>query len=83
MIGAFNLDGSRRRERDRPCQHCGATIECDECWEHTSDWSPFIIFPCFICQMPNVVVDGGYAPMRCEFCGADEAEFTSKGNADG
>jgi hypothetical protein len=71
MHGLFNLDGTRRRERDEPCKSCGAMIECDVCWEHTGDWSPFIIFSCYICQMPHVAVDGGLAPRRCEFCGAD------------
>ncbi len=79
MHGAFNIDGTRRRELDRPCKQCGAMRDCDVCWEHTSDWSPFIIMSCFFCQMPNVVVDGGLAPVRCEWCGADEAEFTTQG----
>jgi len=74
MIGSFNIDGSRRRELDRPCKRCGATFECDDCWEHTSDWSPFIIFSCFVCRMPIVSVDGGYAPLRCDFCGAGEKD---------
>lgn len=78
MRGPYNIDGTRRRELDRPCKHCGATRECDECWEHTSDWTQIAIFPCFICQMPMVVVDGGNGAMRCDFCGADEAEFSTK-----
>jgi len=76
--GHFNIDGSNRRERDKPCRQCGAMYSCDVCWEHECDWSPFIIFPCFICQMPNTVFDGGRSAMRCEFCGADEAEFSTK-----
>jgi hypothetical protein len=77
MRGPFNLDGTRRREQDKPCKLCGAMVECDECWEYTSDWSPFVIIPCFICRMPITACDGGLAEMRCDFCGADEAEFAT------
>lgn len=76
--GAFNLDGTRRRELDRPCKSCGAMVECDECWEHTSDWSPFMVQPCFFCRMPQARFDGGVGAMVCEYCGADEAEFSTK-----
>lgn len=76
--GSFNLDGTVKRERSMPCKSCGAMVDCDECYEHTREWSPFIIMHCFFCNMPNTVFDGGLAPMVCAFCGADEAEFCTK-----
>ena len=72
----FNLDGTISRQRRQACKQCGAMEECDACWEHVGDWSPFGIMHCFICQMPHAVFDGGLAPLVCTFCGADEAEFT-------
>jgi hypothetical protein len=30
--------------------------------------------------MPQAKFDGGGSPLLCEWCGADEAEFTTKGN---
>ena len=47
--------------------------ECDDCWEHVSDWSPFAIWHCLLCRMPQARFDGCLAPVRCEFCGWDEA----------
>lgn len=81
--GPFNLDGTVKRERSKPCGHCGQVQYCDECWEHCSDWSPFVILHCFFCRMPQARFDGGSSPMRCEFCGADEAEFSTKTRHDG
>jgi hypothetical protein len=74
----FNLDGTLSRKRKKPCVTCGAVEVCDDCWEHERDWSPFVIMHCFICRMPQARFDGGLSAMRCDFCGADEAEFTTK-----
>ena len=71
----FNLDGTMSRKRETPCKQCGAVEHCDICWEHVSDWSPFMIWNCLLCQMPQFVYDetGGCVPVRCGYCGWDEA----------
>jgi hypothetical protein len=76
MDAIFNRDGTLSHERKTPCKQCGAMRECDECWEHTRDWSPFGIWTCFLCQMPQAIFceeGAGVDPVRCEFCGWDEA----------
>lgn len=73
----FNLDGTRNRKLNTPCKHCGALSECDDCWEHTRDWSPFGVWLCLVCAMPQAYFDGGVMPMTCQFCGWDEAESTT------
>lgn len=78
MRGSFNLDGTLKRERKTACRQCGAMSHCDECWDHVGDWSPFVILHCFFCRMPQATFDGGAGALRCDFCGADEAEFTTK-----
>jgi hypothetical protein len=74
--GHFNLDGTRRRELDKPCRQCGAMVECDICWEHVSDWSPFGIFPCFACDMPIFSYHPSGAGCEdnlvCTFCGQQQ-----------
>ena len=67
MRGPFNIDGTRRRDRDRPCKQCGAMRDCDVCWEHAEDWSPFLILHCVVCHMPTALYGRGNAP--CGFCG--------------
>ena len=37
----FNPDGTISRQRKQRCKDCGAMWECDICWEHVRDWSPF------------------------------------------
>ena len=73
----FNLDGTISRRRRKACPSCGAMEECDACWEHVCDWSPFVVLHCFVCQMPHATFDGGLSPLHCEFCGAHEEEFTT------
>jgi hypothetical protein len=76
----FNRDGTLSRKRNTPCKQCGAYEDCDICWEHASDWSPFGVKHCFVCLMPQAVYDprgSGWHLLRCDFCGADEAEFTT------
>jgi hypothetical protein len=74
----FNPDGTISRQRKQRCKDCGAMWECDICWEHVRDWSPFVVLHCFICRMPQARFDGGGSAMLCEWCGADEAEFSTK-----
>jgi hypothetical protein len=74
----FNLDGTLSRKRKTPCTQCGAMEECDDCWEHVSDWSPFSIWKCQTCEMPMFVY-GAYNDERprahlCDFCGFDERD---------
>ena len=73
----FNLDGTLSRKSKTPCKRCGATEICDDCWEHVCDWSPFGVWYCLLCRMPQAVFDGGAGPVRCEFCGWDEATETT------
>jgi hypothetical protein len=69
----FDLKGNQTRARKTACAQCGAMAECDECWEHVSDWSPFGIWHSLLCCMPKVFCDGNERPMRCDFCGWNEA----------
>jgi hypothetical protein len=69
----FNLDGTISRKLRKPCQRCGAVEICGDCWGEYCDWSPFGIWHCLLCRMPTAVFDGGIAPVRCGFCGWDEA----------
>lgn len=69
----FDRDGNQTRDRKRACSQCGSMTECDECWEHVCDWSPFGVWHCLLCRMPQFFIDGGLAPIRCEYCGWDEA----------
>ena len=74
MINAvFNIDGTLSRKRKTLCKACGAMEECDICWEHVSDWSPFYIWHCLLCRMPQSGFNNQCEPHRCEFCGWDEA----------
>lgn len=81
----FDLTGMQMRERKTPCKQCGSLEHCDACWEHVSDWSPFGIWHCLLCQMPMFVFNDEHAPKRCDFCGWDErtetvtAELNEKG----
>jgi hypothetical protein len=81
LRGSFNLDGTHKRRRKTQCQQCRQTNYCDICWEHIVDWSPFGVRNCLNCEMPHAVFDGGAGALRCMFCGADEAEFTTKQGA--
>ena len=68
----FDLDGNQTRKRRKPCRQCGAMEECDDCWEHVFDWSPFGIWTCPLCETPVVYCDGYEAPLRCDYCGWDD-----------
>jgi hypothetical protein len=72
----FDLTGRLKRERKKPCNHCGAMTHCDDCWEHVSDWSPFGVWHCLLCHMPQAFIDGGIGKKRCDFCGWDERTET-------
>jgi hypothetical protein len=74
----WNRDGTLSRQYKTPCKQCGATQACDECWEHECNWSPFGVWHCLLCRMPQASFDGGMAPHRCEFCGWDEATETTR-----
>ncbi len=63
----FNRDGTISRKRKHACKRCGAMEECDECWEHVSDYSPFAIFHCLLCRMPKATYKE-WKPV-CDFCG--------------
>jgi hypothetical protein len=81
MRGSFHSNGKLKRERKTACKHCGAMRECDLCWEHVSDWSPFGVWHCLLCRMPQAIYHphgAGMGPTRCDFCGWDEkTECTS------
>ena len=71
----FNRDGTFRVNK-KTMNHCGALEVCDDCWEHCSDWSPFGIWHCLVCRMPQAIYSAegaGIDPVRCQFCGFDES----------
>jgi hypothetical protein len=70
----FNRDGTISRKRKYPCGKCGAITECDECWEHVSDYSPFYVWHCFLCRMPQAGFKTQHRPHTCDFCGFTEKE---------
>jgi hypothetical protein len=83
VMRKFNLDGTIPRERSKPCPHCGAMTHCDVCWEHVETWSPFGVWHCLLCRMPQAIYcaeGAGCDPVRCDFCGWDEATETTKGD---
>lgn len=67
----WDRNGLPTRARRAPCKHCGAMADCDNCWEHVQDWSPFGIWHCLLCRMPKATFNGG-DKSRCDFCGWDE-----------
>jgi hypothetical protein len=69
----FNRDGTLSRRHKTPCRQCGPMEACDECWDHERDWSPFYIWHCLLCRMPQAGYDDAGNPHRCNFCGWDEA----------
>jgi hypothetical protein len=73
MEAMFNPDGTLSRKRKTACKHCGAMDECDACWEHVRDWSPFYVWHCPLCHMPQSGFMTQLESHRCEFCGWDEA----------
>jgi len=80
MNGSFDSNGKLRRDRKTPCKQCGQMRECDLCWEHVQDWSPFGIWHCLLCHMPQAIYDArgaGIGPVRCDFCGWDETTETT------
>ena len=80
MHGSFHRDGTLKRERKTPCRQCGEMSECDICWEHVSSWSPFGIWHCLLCHMPQAIYDNrgaGIGPVRCDFCVWDEKTETT------
>lgn len=81
MRGSFNSDGMLKRERKKKCAQCGSKVHCDVCWEHVESWSPFGIWHCLVCRMPQFMYDArgaSWKVMRCDFCGWDEAVSTTK-----
>jgi len=65
----FNLDGTISRRRKHPCKQCGAMEECDICWDHVRDFSPFGVWHCLLCRMPKVVYGDEIRMPICDFCG--------------
>jgi hypothetical protein len=72
----LNLDGTLSRKRKSACTQCGALESCDICWEHTHDWSPFYVWHCLLCRMPQSGFETQCEPHTCLFCGWSEAEST-------
>jgi hypothetical protein len=55
----------------RVCPMCDEDSPCEEeCRDAHRDW-----WHCLLCRMPQAVFDprGGASPVRCDFCGWDEA----------
>jgi hypothetical protein len=43
------------RARKTAGKQCGAMEDCDERWEHVFDWSPFGVWHCLLCRMPQAL----------------------------
>lgn len=63
--------------KTKVCPHCDEANSCsEECKDANRDWSPFGVWHCLLCQMPQSIYDPkgfGMDPIRCDYCGWDEA----------